>query len=62
MIFDYGQLETADHKAWCLDQVAQILADAPDYENRVTTYQDGEDGPETYLWDQGSRPEFLGAE
>jgi len=42
------------HKQWVLDQVVRILAD--DYEEWVSDYQDGEDGPETYDWDKGIAP------
>lgn len=51
MIESYGGIDGGHHKQWVLDQLVRILAD--DYDQWVKEYQDGEDGPETYLWDEG---------
>ena len=45
----------AHHKQWFLDQVIRALTgDA--YEDWVQQHCDGEDGPETYEWDEGIPP------
>lgn len=50
-----GQVEGSHHQAWVIDQVARILAgDA--YEQWIAEYRDGEDGPETYSWNEGIAP------
>ena len=55
LIIQYGGIDGAHHKQWLLDQIVRTLTgDA--YENWVKEYQDGEDGPETYLWDEGIAP------
>jgi hypothetical protein len=40
---------------WVLDQVVRILT-GDDYEQWVTDAKDGEDGPNTYDWDEGIPP------
>lgn len=52
---DYGQVEGAHHKAWVIDQAVRILT-GDDYQAWVTEYCAGEDGPETYEWDEGVAP------
>lgn len=54
LIEEYGGIDGAHHKQWLLDQLVHVLAD--DYEQWVAEYQKGEDGPETYLWDEGIAP------
>jgi len=49
-----GGFDGGHHKMWVIDQMIRILAD--DYEAWVTEYRDGEDGPETYDWDEGIAP------
>ena len=39
---------------WVIDQMVRILAD--DYHDWIAKAKDGEDGPETYLWDIGIAP------
>ena len=55
LIADYGQDDAAHHKAWVIDQAVRILA-GDEYEQWVTEYRDGEDGPGTYSWDEGIAP------
>ena len=54
MIEEYGGIDGGHHKQWVLDQLLRILAD--DYDDWVTEYNAGEDGPETYFWDVGIAP------
>ena len=52
MVLEYGQYDGGHHKQWTLDQVLRILAD-DGYEELIKEYRDGEDGPETYSYDEG---------
>lgn len=51
----YGGIDGAHHKAWVIDQMVRVLA-GDDYERIVTEAKAGEDGPETYEWDEGIEP------
>lgn len=51
----YGGTDEAHHKAWVIDQMVRALAWAR-YEKWVRDHKDGEDGPETYGWDEGIAP------
>lgn len=50
----YGGIDGAHHKQWVLDQVVRCLT--TDYPAWVKAQKDGEDGPETYDWDEGIPP------
>lgn len=52
--FQYGGIDGAHHKAWVIDQMLRVLAD--DYNALVRDACDGEDGPNTYEWDEGIAP------
>jgi hypothetical protein len=54
LIMTYGGIDGAHHKQWVLDQVVRILA--PDYNEWVAKHNYGEEGPETYSWDEGIAP------
>ena len=54
LIEQYGQTDGSHHKAWVLDQVARVLVD--NYEKWVIYMKDGEDGPDTYGYDEGIAP------
>ena len=54
LIHSDGGIDGAHHKQWVLDQLVRILSN--DYEQWVRSYMDGEDGPETYKWDEGIAP------
>jgi hypothetical protein len=45
----------AHKKAWVIDQMCRILL-GDEYEAFVKDARDGEDGPETYDWDEGIAP------
>ena len=51
----YGGIDGSHHKAWVIDQMVRILA-GKDYELIVAIAKDGEDGPDTYVWDEGVAP------
>jgi len=51
----YGGIDGAHHKDWVIDQMIRILAgDA--YAKIVADACDGEDGPNTYDWNEGIAP------
>ena len=54
LIWSYGGYDGGHHKQWVLDQTVRILAD--DYDEWVEKYKDGEDGPDTYGWEEGIPP------
>jgi hypothetical protein len=51
----YGGIDGAHHKQWVLDQVVRYLM-GDFYEQWVIDHCDGEDGPDTYSWDEGIAP------
>lgn len=53
-IHQWGGFDGGHHKQWVLDQVVRILA--VDYDEWVRDYQTGENGPNTYEWDEGIAP------
>ncbi len=54
LIMDYGSIDGGHHKQWILDQVVRILVD--DYQSWIDAHNQGEDGPNTYEWDEGIAP------
>lgn len=55
LIHMYGGTDGAHHKQWLLDQIVRTLT-GEDYKSWVQRYQYGENGPETYEWDEGIAP------
>ena len=55
LIGEYGGIDGGHHKQWLLDQVARILA-GDKYKDWVGEWEDGEDGPQTSIWDTGIAP------
>lgn len=51
----YGQIDGAHHKTWVIDQIVRALT-GDNYEAWVADYCNGEDGPDTYEWDEGIAP------
>lgn len=51
----YGMIDGSHHKAWVIDQMVRILS-CDDYERIVTEAKAGEDGPDTYSWNEGIAP------
>lgn len=52
---EYGGINGSHHKTWVIDQMIRILAQDR-YEQIVTDFKAGEDGPNTYDWDEGIAP------
>lgn len=51
----YGGIDGDHHKAWVIDQMVRALT-GEEYEAVVADAKSGEDGPETYSWDEGIAP------
>jgi hypothetical protein len=51
----YGGIDGAHHKQWVLDQVVRALT-GDKYPEWVAAQKAGEDGPNTYEWDEGIAP------
>lgn len=55
LLLEDGQIDGDHHKAWVIDQVLRLLT-RERYEQVIDEYCAGEDGPETYSWDEGIAP------
>jgi len=55
IIESYGGIDGDHHKTWVIDQVARVLKGG-DYYQWVIDMCAGEDGPDTYHWDDGIAP------
>lgn len=51
----YGGIEGDHHRAWTIDQMVRRLT-GERYQTWVRDQKAGEDGPETYSWDEGIAP------
>ena len=51
----YGGIDGGHHKMWVIDQMVRALL-GDSYDEWVAEYQTGEDGPNTYSWDEGIAP------
>jgi len=58
LAFQYGQIDGSHHKMWVIDQMIRVLLnnDEASYKDYVKCACDGEDGPNTYDWDEGVAP------
>ena len=54
LIAEWGGIDGGHHKQWLLDQLVRTLAD--DYHTWVKKWEYGEDGPQTYEWEEGIAP------
>ena len=58
--FFYGGIQGDHHRTWTIDQMVRALTAAPlhegTYEDWIEEYRIGEDGQETYEWDEGIAP------
>lgn len=52
---EYGGIDGSHHKMWVIDQMVRALTGEA-YPAWVAEFKDGEDGPETYSWDEGIAP------
>jgi hypothetical protein len=55
LIHQDGGVDGAHHKQWLLDQVVRTLM-GDRYQAWVEAFCKGEDGPDTYAWDEGRAP------
>jgi hypothetical protein len=55
ILIDHGMADGAHHKQWVIDQAIRALSGAY-YQDLITAYNHGEDGPDTYMWDEGIAP------
>ena len=51
----FGGIDGDHHKAWVIDQMVRALTGA-DYDKIVADAKAGEDGPDSYGWDEGIAP------
>lgn len=51
----YGQIDGGHHKTWVIDQMVRIIT-GEGYGDFVKEYSNGEDGPDSYIWDTGIAP------
>lgn len=51
----YGAIDGAHHKMWVIDQMVRVLTGG-DYDQWVRDFCAGEDGPQTYEWNEGIAP------
>jgi hypothetical protein len=51
----FGGIDGEHHKTWVIDQVARALL-GDGYAQWVVAMKAGEDGPDTYTWDEGTAP------
>lgn len=52
----YGGIAGDHHKAWVIDQMVRALLTPEGYKAVVAEARRGQDGPETYDWDEGIAP------
>lgn len=55
IISRYGGIDGAHHKQWMLDQIMRIVC-KDGYNDWRREWEYGEDGPQTYTWDEGIAP------
>lgn len=52
---NFASTDGAHHKDWVIDQMVRALT-GKGYEKFVADTKSGEDGPETYSWNEGVAP------
>lgn len=56
-ISQWGGIDGNHHKQWVLDQLIRLCCESEsEYQEWVEKYEDGDDGPETYEWNEGIAP------
>jgi len=55
LLKNFGCIDGAHHKQWVIDQIARLMYEE-NYDLFIEEYCNGEDGPETYEWDEGIAP------
>ncbi len=54
-VIRFGGFDGAHHKQWVFDQILRHIAQE-NYDKLIAWANDGEDGPNTYSWDEGIAP------
>ena len=52
---EFGGYDGSHHKQWVIDQMVRALT-GDQYEEWVERFNDGDEGPDTYLWEEGIAP------
>lgn len=55
LIERFGGIDGGHHKQWVIDQIVRIIKGEA-YTQWVVEMKDGQDGPNTYSWDEGIVP------
>ena len=55
LALNYGAIDGGHHKQWVIDQMVRALA-GNEYKQWVKDHNNGDDGPDTYEWDEGIAP------
>ena len=55
ILIRYGGIDGEHHKDWVIDQAVRALA-GDYYDELIAVAKCGEDGPETYEWNEGIAP------
>lgn len=55
VIESYGGIDGCHHKTWVIDQIVRAIKE-DSYQDWVEAHCHGEDGPNTYDWDEGIAP------
>ncbi|GAA3751745.1 hypothetical protein [Micromonospora maritima] len=55
LLLNFGSFDGDHHKMWAIDQALRLLL-GERYEQTITEWRAGEDGPYTYDWDTGIAP------
>lgn len=57
LVYDNGGIDGAHHKQWLIDQLVRKLTGTDQsYGAWVMNFKNGDDGPNTYEWDEGIAP------
>ena len=55
LIERFGGIDGEHHKQWIIDQIVRVLTEE-NYMHWVEDMKDGEDGPNTFEWEEGIAP------
>lgn len=53
--FRWGNIDGGHHRKWAIDQMVRVLT-GEHYASWVSDFSNGEDGPNSYEWDEGIAP------
>ncbi len=55
LITEWAGIDGSHHKQWLIDEIIRVIT-GDGYDQWVSAYNNGEDGPNTYEWDKGIAP------